>query len=95
MFEKLNGKRIPSSINKFEISQSDCTVFLRLPDHLVHGVIPWGSHISMKREKKHTYEANCKCGLVGSIWEKDPESNCSRESRIVPQISNEVIKKKK
>lgn len=49
----------------------------------------------MKGEKKPTYEANSKCGLVGSIWEKDPESNCSRESAVVAQISNEVMKEKK
>lgn len=95
MFRKFNGKRIPSLINKVKTSQSDCTVFLRLPDNLVCGVIPWGSHILMKREKKHTYEANSKCSLDGSIWEKYPESNCSRESGVVPQISNEVMKKKK
>lgn len=95
VFRKFNGKRIPFSINKVKTSQSDCPPFLRLPHRLVHGAFPWGSHILMKEEKKHTCEANSKCGLDGSIWEKDPESNCSRESGVVSQISNEVMKKMK
>lgn len=77
-----------------KISPRDCTIFLTLPDRPAHGAIPWGNNSLIKGEKKHSYEVNSKCGLVGCIWEKGPESDCSRESGVVPQISNEVMKKK-